>query len=175
MILLALPSGWLAARLALHLDSGVLMRVFSVFLLGLSGYFFWGHRSHAEVAEAKAPWPLRYLPLVGLISGFSAGLFTVGAGLVAAPLLVRGFRLPMAQAQGIALSLVVPGALVSLWTYAQADQVQWSTGLLLALGGALSVSSGVALAHRLPERQLKRGFALMLFATASWMVHISLQ
>jgi uncharacterized membrane protein YfcA len=33
----------------------------------------------------------------------------------------------------------------------------------------------VALAHRLPERQLKRGFALMLFATASWMVHVSLQ
>lgn len=173
MLALSLPSSWAAARLAVHLDSHVLTQVFAAFLFLLSFYFFFGQQAMPGADQPGSKWPLRYLPLVGVLSGFSAGFFSVGAGLVASPLLVRGFRLSMAQAQGMALSVVVPGALVSLGTFAQAHQVDWSTGLLLAAGGALSISSGVALAHRLPEHQLKRLFATMLLLTAGLMLRAS--
>ena len=51
------------------------------------------------------------------------------------PMLVRGFGQRQAAAQGLALALVVPGSLIALTTYARADQVNWSAGAPLALGG----------------------------------------
>jgi uncharacterized membrane protein YfcA len=73
-------------------------------------------------------------------------------------------------AQGIALALVVPGALVALATFAQARQVDWQVGSLLAVGGMATVSWGVAWAHRLPEACLRRVFALLLLLTAGLMI-----
>jgi hypothetical protein len=47
-----------------------------------------------------------------------------------------------------------------------AHQVDWSIGLPLAIGGLTTVSFGVALAHRLPERGLRLLFCGLLVITA---------
>ncbi|QRX83362.1 hypothetical protein [Glaciimonas sp. PAMC28666] len=41
-----------------------------------------------------------------------------------------------------------------LCTFAYAGHVNWLVGIPLAIGGVVSVSSGLALAHHLPERRL---------------------
>jgi uncharacterized membrane protein YfcA len=166
--LATLLATWPAARLAVLLDSHVLMLCFAVFLVGLSSYFLWGSRVSAQAVDGT--WDERYLPGVGVVGGFFAGLFGVGSGIVAAPLLVRGFGKRQAVAQGLALALVVPGALVALATFAEARQVDWQTGSLLAVGGMATVSWGVAWAHRLPERRLRQLFAVLLLITAALMV-----
>ncbi|MNR19445.1 Sulfite exporter TauE/SafE [compost metagenome] len=51
-------------------------------------------------------------------------------------------------------------------TYAQAGHVDWTSGIPLSLGGMLTISWGVALAHRMPERRLRAAFAVCLIATA---------
>jgi len=158
-----------AAWLAVHLDSGVLRRIFAVFLVGLALYFLHGARAAAPAETKHAGWHPRLMPGVGLAGGFMSGLFGVGAGLVAAPMLVRGFGLRQAVAQGMGLAMVVPGSLLALATFAQAGQVDWRTGALLAVGGTATISYGVSWAHRLPERKLRRLFALMLLATAALM------
>jgi len=165
-----LVATWPAARLAVLLDSRLLMIGFALFLVGLAVYFLWGSRRAAPALDPAKAWNERWLPGVGLISGLFTGLFSVGAGIVAAPLLVRCFGRRQAVAQGIALAVVVPGALVSLGIYGQARLVDWPTGLLLAVGGMSTVSSGVAWAHRLPERKLRRFFALMLLLTAAMLI-----
>lgn len=166
--LATLLATWPAAWLAVHLDSHVLMLCFAVFLVGLASWFFHGARAAAKVVSAG--WHERWLPGVGVIGGFFAGLFGVGSGIVAAPLLTRGFGKPQAVAQGLALALVAPGAVVALATFAQAQQVAWQTGALLAVGGMATVSYGVAWAHRLPEKRLRRLFAAMLLVTAALMI-----
>ncbi|KAB2925218.1 MAG: sulfite exporter TauE/SafE family protein [Dechloromonas sp.] len=166
----ALLATWPAARLAVLLDSRVLMVCFAVFLIGLSLYFLWGSRRSAPVVDPAGAWNERWLPGVGLLSGFFSGLFSVGAGIVAAPILVRCFGKRQAVAQGIALAVVVPGSLVSLAIYGQAGMVDWQSGALLAVGGLCTVSSGVAWAHRLPERRLRRLFSVMLLVTAGLMI-----
>jgi len=166
----ALLSTGPAARLAVRLDSRVLMVCFAVFLIGLALYFLWGSRSSAPAIDPAKAWTDRWLPGVGLISGLFTGLFSVGAGIVAAPILVRCFGKRQAVAQGIALAVVVPGAVLSLAIYGQARMVDWQTGLLLAVGGMTTVSSGVAWAHRLPESRLRRIFALLLLVTAGLMI-----
>lgn len=171
--LATLLATWPAARLAVHMNPHLLTVCFALFLIALSCYFLWGSRAATSVAAPGAPrtpWNERYLPGVGLVGGLFAGLFGVGSGIVAAPLLVRGFGKRQAVAQGIALALVVPGALVALGTFAQARQVDWQVGSLLAVGGTATVSWGVAWAHRLPEARLRRLFALMLLLTAGLMI-----
>ncbi|WP_293764616.1 sulfite exporter TauE/SafE family protein [uncultured Aquitalea sp.] len=159
-----------AARLAVALDAATLKAVFAVFLIGLAGYFIHLSRRRGGEGAPAAAWPERYLPAVGVVGGLFAGFFSVGAGIVAAPILVRGFGKRQAVAQGLALALVVPGALVALATYGRAGHVDWSLGLVLALGGVVTISRGVALAHRLPERKLKALFAGMLLLTAGLML-----
>ena len=166
--LATLLATWPAAWLAVHLDSHVLMLCFAVFLVGLALWFFHGARAAAQAANAG--WHERWLPGVGVVGGFFAGLFGVGSGIVAAPLLTRGFGKPQAVAQGLALALVAPGAVVALATFAEAKQVAWQTGALLAVGGMATVSYGVAWAHRLPEKRLRRLFAAMLLVTAALMI-----
>lgn len=39
------------------------------------------------------------------------------------------------------------------YIYGPAGMVDWQSGVLLAVGGMTAVSSGVARAHRLPERR----------------------
>jgi uncharacterized membrane protein YfcA len=74
------------------------------------------------------------------------------------------------RAQGMALALVVPSALVALVAYAQGGNVSWATGLLMALGGVLSVLWGVALAHQLPASLLRTLFCLVLLGTTAGML-----
>ncbi|GAB2897460.1 sulfite exporter TauE/SafE family protein [Microvirgula curvata] len=168
--LTSILSTYPAARLAVALDARLLKLAFAVFLLWLAAYFLWTSRPRAGNASPGAHWNERYLPAVGVVGGLFAGLFSVGAGIVAAPILVRGFGKRQAVAQGLALALVVPGALVALATYGRAQHVDWRLGAALAAGGMATVSWGVALAHRVPERRLKQSFALMLLLTALLMI-----
>ena len=43
-------------------------------------------------------------------------------------------------------------------------------GLPLAISGMVTVSAGVALAHRLPEERMKTLFAWMLMLTGGWLL-----
>ena len=59
---------------------------------------------------------------------------------------------------------------MALLTYSGAHRVDWGTGLPLAVGGLLTVSAGVAVAHRLPEQRMRAAFAWMVLCTAVWML-----
>ncbi|HEY8329849.1 MAG TPA: TSUP family transporter, partial [Pseudomonas sp.] len=51
-------------------------------------------------------------------------------------------------------------------TYGAHGQVDWLTGIPLAVGGLLSISWGVKLAHGLPQRLLRVLFTLFLLLCA---------
>lgn len=110
--------------------------------------------------------------LIGAVLGLAGGIFGIGGGMITPPILVTVFRQTQAMAQGFAIALVMPSSIVALLTFSNAGLVDWKMGALFALGGALTVSFGVRIAHRLPERRLRVAFALMLVATALWMICI---
>ena len=70
------------------------------------------------------------------------------------------------EAQGLALALVAPSALLALLAYAGAGQVDWLVGLPLALGGFAAISAGIAFASRLPERRMRLAFCGLVLITA---------
>lgn len=124
----------------------------------------------SDLQTAVPRWSVRLMPLVGLLGGACMGLLGVGGGLVATPVFTGVFAQRQTVAQSLSLALVTPCSVVALLSYASAGQVQWALGLPLAAGGLLTVPAGVALAHRLPERSVKRAFAWMILLTASWLL-----
>jgi len=174
IVVFATASSYVAARLAAGIGAGALHTAFAVFLVVLGLYFGWPRRrspAHDDARPAPARRiPRAALPLLGIASGGMSGIFTVGGSLVVVPALVSLFGMPQTRAQGMALTVVVPGGLVALVAYAQAGHVSWTIGLPMALGGVLSVSRGVALAHTLPARHLRTLFCLVLLGTAAGML-----
>lgn len=166
---LASLTTWLVAHFATQLQPEVLRRVFGVFLLFLSAQMLLAKHRH-ESEPVRSRLDQRLMPAVGVAAGTSMGLLGVGGGLVATPLLMGLFGQRQALAQSLSMALVTPCAVVALATYSYAGCVDWSVGLPLAFGGLLTVSAGVSLAHRLPERHMRVLFALMLIATAVWLL-----
>ena len=159
---------WGVARLATQMDPQVLRWAFSGFMALLALRLI-GTATRAT-PPSERPLNLRVLPLVGMVGGSSMGLLGIGGGLMAGPLLSGWMGQRQATAQGLSLALVAPSSVMALATYAQAHRVDWSLGLPMALGGVLTVSAGVALAHRLPEKPMRLSFAAILVMTAAWLI-----
>lgn len=179
--LLAMGTTWLVAHGATNLPSAVLRVIFSLFLMGLALRLIWQLRAPtvgvaspvhqaSAVPATRAGLSPRWLPLVGVVGGSSMGLLGIGGGLVATPIFTGVFRLRQTVAQSLSLALVAPSSVVALAGYAGAHRVDWHMGLPLALSGMVTVSSGVALAHRLPERRMKALFAWMLLGAGGWLL-----
>ncbi|KAF3997933.1 sulfite exporter TauE/SafE family protein [Glaciimonas immobilis] len=161
---------YLTAWYATVIASSTLHFAFAVFMGILGCYLLWNLLSRKPLTPTRTALGLNYLPVVGVIGGAVSGFFGVGGGVVAPPALVAFFGMTQTAAQGMALALVSPGAVVALCTFAYAGHVNWQIGLPLAIGGILSVSSGVALAHRLPERRLRLCFSSALIVLAGWLM-----
>lgn len=167
---------WVVAQVAIGLPSALLRALFSVSLMLLAWRLLWqlhaarraARQGHAATAVPRVPE--RYIPLVGVVGGSSMGLLGIGGGLVATPILTSVFAQRQTVAQSLSLALVAPSAIIALLSYAQAHRVDWQMGLPLAASGMLTVSAGVALAHRLPEQRMRTLFAWMLLATGAWLL-----
>ena len=70
-------------------------------------------------------------------------------------------------AQGLSLAIAVPTTAATLATYSVHGQVDWSTGIAMAIGGVLTVSYGVRAAHSLPQHILKIIFSVFVLISAA--------
>jgi uncharacterized membrane protein YfcA len=170
-LLASLTTG-VVAHFAHGLHPDTLRSVFSVCLLLIALRMLQQMRAlPATPTEDKSPkLSPRWIPLVGVVGGSSMGLLGIGGGLVATPLLTAWFGQRQAMAQSLSLALVAPSSVIALGTYASAGQVDWALGLPMALSGMFTVSSGVALATRLPEKKMRSLFAWMLATTSVWLL-----
>lgn len=153
---------WLASLYAVGLDARTMRGAFVGFLLVLAAYNLM--RSSAVSGELRHSWG--WFGVLGGVAGGMGGLFGVGGAVVATPVLTSLFGTTQVVAQGLSLSLALPSTAVTLFTYALHDHVNWWLGVPLAVGGLLSISWGVRLAHALPERLLRSLFCGFLLVCA---------
>lgn len=157
---------FVGAGLAVNLPAGAMRVAFIVFLLALAAYnfsrLFVTGATHS--GEMRHGWP--WLGVLGAAAGSLGGLLGVGGSVVATPMLTSLFGTSQVVAQGLSLALAVPSTSITLLTYAFHGHVNWPQGLVLALGGLLSVSWGVHWAHALPERLLRGLFCGFLVICA---------
>ena len=163
-LMLIVPSfafAWLTSLWAVRLDPQAMRLGFVGFLIVLTLF------NLAQMYWRKTPsgTGLRYgrwLWVLGVVSGITGGMFGVGGGVVATPILTSVFGATQVVAQGLALALAAPSTGITLLTYALHNHVNWAMGIPLAIGGLASISWGVKLAHSLRERTLRAWFCVFL-------------
>jgi len=106
--------------------------------------------------------------LLGICAGVLSGTLGLGAGTIVVPALVLLCGFGQKSAQGMALAVMVPMALVGALWYWRNPEVEMNAaviGLIIcgALAGALF---GAELASRLPGHILRKMFAIFLIIVA---------
>ncbi len=108
--------------------------------------------------------------LIGLSAGILAGLFGIGGGIVIVPALIffAGFAPKIATGTSLAVFLLPVGAL-GAYHYYKEGNVRVSAALMMAVGLFLGSFLGAKINAIASPLAVKRGFAVLLVATAARM------
>jgi len=113
------------------------------------------------------------LLLFGALSGFAAGLFGIGGGIILVPFFLWFFsslgvpeNLTVKLSVGTSLAVITAVALFTSGFHFLKGRLNWKELAGTILWVALGVSLGVALSSLLPVTVFKKGFALVLLVTA---------
>ncbi|MBI2751733.1 MAG: sulfite exporter TauE/SafE family protein [Burkholderiales bacterium] len=99
---------------------------------------------------------------LGAALGFFGGLFGIGGGIIVIPLLVLGFGLDQAVAQGTALVMMVPNLLIAWWRYSQRHPVALTTALQIGAWACLTTWLVAHLATRLAPDLMRTVLSVFL-------------
>jgi len=118
------------------------------------------------IGQLSSPWWV--FILLGIGAGIVSGTLGLGSGTVIIPALVLLFSFEQKSAQGTALAVMVPMALVGALLYWKNPNIEMNKiviGLIIfgALAGTLA---GAELASRLPSHILRKLFAIFLVIVA---------
>ena len=107
------------------------------------------------------------LILIGLLTGFLAGMLGIGGGLVVIPALIMVMGMTQQDAQGTSLVMMLPpiGA-VAAYNYYKAGHMDIKYGLILAAAFIFASYFGSKLAVKIPSEVLKRIFGIFLLIVA---------
>ena len=108
------------------------------------------------------------LLLLGFVGGIISAALGVGSGIVFVPILVMIFMLPQKAAQGTALAVMVPMALLGAFRYWRNPEIEINLTVvaLLSLGSVLGVLIGAEIASQVPGHWLRKAFAVLMVVAA---------
>jgi len=124
-----------------------------------------------ETAIQPAPEcrPVRCL-LAGGGVGVLTGFLGVGGGFLLVPALVKFARLPLSMATGTSLAIIACNSAVGFASHMGTGAVDWKLGAIFSIIAAAGVIAGGIFASLLPERALRRGFAVLVLLTAAFVL-----
>lgn len=172
-----LLGGLIGAVIADALTNDRLQAVFGLFVLAIALHML---RNRLPEAHRGLPGLPGFLAAGVVIGAFSA-LAGIGGGVMTVPFLLW-CAVPMRTAVGSAAACTLPVAIAGVIGFVLAgweagSAVPWATGYVYwpAVGGIAVVSVltaplGAKLAHTLPVPQLRRAFAVLLFALGGRML-----
>lgn len=99
---------------------------------------------------------------LGAALGFFGGLFGIGGGIIAIPILVLGFGMDQATAQGTALVMMVPNLMVAWWRYVRRNPAHPGGAAAVAVVATLTTWAAARLAQSLDQAALQVLFAAFL-------------
>ncbi len=110
------------------------------------------------------------LALLGVAAGVLSGLLGIGGGVILVPALLLVVGLGMHQCVGTSLGVIVLTSLAGVVTYGITGQASLWIAMPLLVGSALGVQLGAWICQRLRAAPLRRYFAVLMLATAAYLV-----
>ena len=109
--------------------------------------------------------PLPFLIVMSLIIGSMTGLFGIGGGFLAIPVLVLYFGTPQIVAAGTSLLIIASNSLTAFIGHrSQWGDVQWHIPIIMGIGAIIVAQIASHLSHKTSPAVLRKSFAYLLFA-----------
>jgi uncharacterized protein len=112
-------------------------------------------------------WPVVGLVVLGFVMGVASGMFGIGGGVIAVPVLIALFGFGDLVAKGTSLLAMIPTALAGSIVNVRAGLVTVSHGAIVGVAAAVASFGGVALAFLLPPQLSGVLFGLLLLAVVA--------
>ena len=114
---------------------------------------------------------LLILVVIGIITGFMAGMLGIGGAIIMIPALVFLLGLTQQTAQGTSLAVMLPPiGVIAAYNYYKAGQVNIKFALILAVAFIIGSYFGSKLAINIPQTVLKKIFGVLLLLVAARML-----
>ncbi len=152
------------AALAAYVPGAAQLVLFGIVMILAAGAMLKGRAGMEAGRQKRAAW---VVALLGAGVGVMTGLVGVGGGFLIIPALVLLVGLDMRLAVGTSLSIIVLNSATGFLKYldvlqASGGGVDWTlvgTFAAIGIGGSLV---GAKMSQRVPQKQLRRGFAVFL-------------
>lgn len=117
--------------------------------------------------EPHTRMPISILIVASLVIGSMTGLFGIGGGFLAIPILVLFFGTPQAIAAGTSLAIICLNSLISfLGHHALWNSVNWHVPILMAVAAVLIAQISSHFSSKTNPQILRKAFAYLLFSVS---------
>jgi len=119
------------------------------------------------IAGTEKRVPLVWLILISLIIGMLTGLFGIGGGFLAIPILVLFFKVPQGKAAGTSLAIIAINSITAFFGHNRSwDDVDWKIPLVMAVAAVIVARLASIKSGQLNPALMKKGFAILLYSIA---------
>jgi len=119
--------------------------------------------------EEEKKVPLFLLILFSLAIGLMTGLFGVGGGFLAIPILVKFFKTPLAKATGTSLLIISLNCLTAFLAHASTwNGISWHVPIFIALAAVTISALASHFSAKIAPLVLRRSFSIVLFSIAAF-------
>lgn len=110
------------------------------------------------------------MTLLQIAAGFAAGwlsaLLGIGGGVILVPMMTIFFKVPVQQAIGTSLAVIIPTALIGAWTHYNLNNLNFKLALVLIVGAVIGSYVGAMCVNVISPDILRKAFAVLLVVTA---------
>ena len=170
VLLLAIPA---AALVVLGTEFGALLsehwRRAAFGILLLANLYLVSLKKRAATSQPSSPIsPVTARLITGSTSGFMAGLFGVGGGVIMVPLQVLLMNTNIKSAVRNSLAVIALTSLIACIHNGLKGDIVYGAGLSLGIGGLVGVQISTRFLPKLPEQLVSRLFRILLCVLAAY-------
>jgi uncharacterized membrane protein YfcA len=119
------------------------------------------------IAGTEKRVPLLWLIIISLVIGILTGLFGIGGGFLAIPILVLFFKVPQGKAAGTSLAIIAINSITAFFGHYQSwDNVDWKIPLVMAVAAVIIARLASIKSGQMNQAFLRKAFAGLLYSTA---------
>ena len=169
----AIVGTYFGTRLATRLSGAEQLGIFATIMMVAAGFMLRGRQADAGFRAAPTSTSIPSTAIPALVVGSLTGLVGVGGGFLIVPALVWG-GLPMRDAVGTSLLIIAMNCVMGFCGYLGQVKVVWLSVALVTAGTMPGIVTGTYAMRFVPQQALRRGFAVLLFGVAVYMLYRNL-
>ena len=121
------------------------------------------------VAGTEKKIPFIWLVVMSLVIGSMTGLFGIGGGFLAVPVLVLFFNVPQGKAAGTSLAIIAINSITAFFGHYQSwSDVTWTVPIAMSIAAVIVARMASIKSGQLNPTLLKKGFAILLYSIAAF-------